>query len=229
MKKLSLIMWSLVLALLVATPVNASDSIGIAFEGDSKKFVVFEGNSTNSAFEDMMPGEERTQTIVIKNDDYQSMKFYVKADQTQLLETNDSSQRIVYDIEFKNDQEVFYSGRVGAKETSAKENLKENYLLKTLEKGESTSIEMKIKIDGTSMDNTYQGNIGNLGLVFNVEVDTGNPVIEVIKKVPVINQIKGVDTGDMTNLTYIGIAFGASLIAIVMILVTKGKRDEENE
>ncbi|MEG0366042.1 MAG: hypothetical protein RR585_04350 [Coprobacillus sp.] len=230
MKKIYITMCSLAMAFLLVSPVSAKETtpIGISFEGNAKQFVLFQGNTTDTAFEDMMPGEQRTQTFIVRNDSYEKMKFYVKANQTEMLNTDSSSKRIVYDIDFKNNEETFFSGRIGTVQDKGKENLKENYLLKTLAKGESTTIDMSIKIDGTSMDNSYQGNIGDLGLVFSVEVDTGNPVVEIIKKIPVINKIPGVITGDYTTFTWMIAGLVTSVIVIVMIL-KKGKKEATNE
>ena len=228
MKKRYIIISSLALMFAMITPVHGQDNqLGISFDGDSQQFVVFEGNPEDSALNDMLPGEQRIQTFTVKNEDYQTMRFYVRVDNTKLLETNDSSNRIVYDLDFKNNEESFFTGRIGGKTDAGKENLSENYLLKTLKKGESTTIDMAIKIDGDSMDNTYQGNIGDLGLVFAVEVDTGNPVVEVIKKVPVINKIPGIQTGDTTALTMI-IAGVIASGALIIILIIKGRKEKDN-
>lgn len=230
MKKVYIVIGSIALAFLLATPLSAKEAtpIGVSFEGDAKQFVLFQGDTTSTAFEDMMPGEQRTQQFIVRNDSYEKMKFYVRASQAGMLHTDGSSNRIVYDINFNNEKETFFSGRVGSVQDKGKENLEEDYLLKTLTKGESTTIDMSIKIDGTSMDNTYQGNIGHLGLVFSVEVDTGNPVTEVIKKIPVVNQIPGVVTGDYTTLSWLMAGIVMSAIVIIIVL-KKGKKEEENE
>lgn len=204
--------------------VKASDS-SLSYEGDAKEFITT--NDTTAAFIDMMPGEERTQTILLTNENFDEMKFFVKVDEATLL-NEQAEGNIVYQITFKNDGEVFYTGTIGGKSKAVKGNLTENYLLKDLSKGESTEIEMSIKIDGTSMTNEYQGTQGNLGIIFSVEHSDKNEVVEIIKKVPVINMIPGVSTGDATNLYAIAITMVASLGIIIFVLLKK-RKDDGNE
>lgn len=226
MKKFSISICSLLLVFLL-TPVHAAEGdLGITFEGDSQQFII-DGNQNTSPYEDIMPGETRTQTFVLKNEDYKAMRFYVRVDEDALLDEGTGSQRIVYDVAFKNNEETFFTGRIGGKNVG-KENLSQNYLLKSLNKGESTTLEMNVTFNGTSMDNTYQGELGNLGMVFSVEVDTGNEVVEIIKKIPVINKIPGVNTGDMTMLNGLLALAGGSLVLIVYIIL-KRKKEKENE
>ncbi len=228
MKKTYIWICALMMLFMVA-PVNAANSdLGISFEGDSQQFFVFEGDANASSFDNIMPGETRTLNVTLKNEDYQAMRFYVRVNDTSLLDEQANSSRIVYDLEFKNNGESFFSGRVGGKQMKGKENLSEDYLLKSLNKGESTTIQMDFTFDGTSMDNSYQANIGDLGLIFSVEVDTGNEVIEIVKKIPVINQIPGVSTGDTTMLNALLAMLGASALLIVFVVV-KRKRGREDE
>ena len=229
MKKLLSLLTLVCLMTLSITPLYASENeLGITFEGDSQKFIVFEGNENNSSFQDMMPGEKKTQTITIQNNDYKALRFYVRVDNDQMLDNNQTSQRIVYDLEFKNNNEVFFNGRVGGTENTGKDNLSENYMLTTLKKGESTTLDMTIQINGLSMDNSYQGSVGSLGLVLGVEVELDNPVLEIIKKVPVVNLIPGVKTGDMSALELLAGVIVISGI-IIIFLGKKGKKDENKK
>lgn len=227
MKKTYIWICALMMVFMVA-PINAAESdLGISFEGDSQEFIVFEGDASNT-LDNIMPGETRTLNVTLKNEDYKAMRFYVRVDDATLLDGQDNSDRIVYDLAFQNNEETFYSGRIGGANTKGKENLNENYLLKSLNKGETTTIQMSITFDGTSMDNSYQANLGDLGMVFSVEVDSGNDVVEVIKKIPVINKIPGVSTGDTTMLNALLALLAASACLIVFIVV-KRKRGEEDE
>ena len=228
MKKIYVWMCAAMLLFSVA-PVHAADSdLGISFEGDSQQFIAFEGNVEESSFDDIMPGETKTLNVKIKNEDYQTLRFYVRVEDASLLDEQANSERIVYDLSFKNGDEIFYEGRIGGAQKAGKENLDENYLLKTLKKGESTTIEMDITFDGTSMDNSYQANLGDLGLIFSVDVDTGNEVVEIIKKIPVINKIPGVSTGDTTMLNTLLALLGASALLIIFVVVRR-KRGKEDE
>lgn len=210
---------------------GADANTGLVFSGDSEKFITYE---QNSAYENMMPGEKRVQQITLKNEDYREMKFYVRGEYTNPLGEGVSNEQIAYDIEFSNNGEVFYSGKLGGMTKANMNSLEQNYLLKTLKKGETTTVDLIIRIDGDSMDNTYQNTEGYLNLIFSVEHEDNTPVekvVTVIKKVPVINKIPGVQTGDTTVIGTILGMFVASLALIIVIIVMKirNRKGERNE
>ena len=213
------------LSLCLMTSVVRANDAGITYTGDANEFI--KTTDEISVFKDIMPGEQRTQTIRLTNENYDSMKFFVKVDDTSLLDKGTKG-NIVYDIAFENDGTTFYSGRVGGMSKANKDNLGENYLLKTLKKGESTQISMSIKVDGTSMTDDYQGSLGNLGIVFSVEHSDNDKVVEIIKKIPVINKIPGVNTGDKTSVYSIVAIAGISLIILCIVLL-KRRKDEKHE
>lgn len=216
------------------TPIHAEESdgnMGLTFEGDSEKFITYE---QNSAYENMAPGEERLQEIKLTNEDYREMKFYVRSEYTKPLGEGIANEEIAYDIEFSNNGETFYTGKIGGMNKSNMESLENNYLLKTLKQGESTTVMMKIKVDGDSMDNTYQNTQGMLNLIFSVEYEKNTPiekVVTVVKKIPVINQIPGVNTGDTTTIGMILGLFTASIVVLILLVVSKlrKRKDEEHE
>lgn len=233
MKIKKLFLCSALLAMMMGTTSihGADGDMGLTFEGDSEKFITYE---QNSAYENMAPGEERVQKITLSNDDYRELKFYVRSEYTNPLGEGVANNQIAYDIEFSNNGEIFYNGKIGGMTQSNMDSLDQNYLLKTLKKGESTTVLMKIKVDGDSMDNTYQNTEGYLNLIFSVEHEDNTPVekvVTVIKKVPVINKIPGVQTGDTTVIGTILGMFVASLALIIVIIVMKirNRKGERNE
>lgn len=221
--KLKNIIFALLVSSVMMTPNVKANDASLSYEGDAEEFI--KTNDETNAFVDMMPGEERTQIISLTNENFDAMKFFVKVDEAALLNAEGN---IVYQITFKKDGEVFYTGIIGGKNKAGKGNLTENFLLKDLQKGESTNIEMSVKIDGTSMTNEYQGTQGNLGIIFSVEHASNNEVIELIKKIPVINTIPGVSTGDTTSI-YTVIFTMVSSIGLLILIVLKKRRDDGNE
>ncbi|MEJ8736731.1 hypothetical protein WKT02_04645 [Erysipelotrichaceae bacterium HCN-30851] len=206
--------------------IAADGDMGLTFEGDSGEFITYE---TESAFENLTPGEERVQQITLRNDDYREMKFYVRSE-LDSVGAGETTENIAYEIEFSNDGEVFYSGTIGGTTQANMDSLDTNYLLDTLAQGETETIDIAIRFDGDSMDNSYQGKIGNLNLIFSVEYEENTPietVVEVVKQVPVINQI--VQTGGMTALGLLLGVFTASIIAVIVLLVTKRRKKEEGQ
>lgn len=233
MKIKKIFLCSALLAMMMgSTSIHGADGdMGLTFEGDSEKFITYE---KSSAYENMAPGEERIQQITLSNDDYRELKFYVRSEYTNPLGEGVANNQIAYDIEFSNNGETFYNGKIGGMTQSNMDSLDQNYLLRTLKKGESTTVLMKIKVDGDSMDNTYQNTEGYLNLIFSVEHEDNTPVekvVTVIKKVPVINKIPGVQTGDTTVIGTILGMFVASLALIIVIVVMKirNRKGERNE
>lgn len=225
MKKHNILVALLLSVSMMTSMVKANDA-SIRYEGDADTFI--KTTDTSSAFVDMMPGEERTQTIELTNENFDTMKFFVKVDEANLLNET-SNGTIVYDIAFKKDGEVFYTGKIGGANRASKGNLTQSYLLKDLKKGESTSIEMSIKLDATSMTNDYQGSAGNLGIVFSVEHSDNNKVVEIVKKIPIINKIPGISTGDSTSVYGVLIAMMACVFVIVVIVMKRRKEDKHEK
>lgn len=230
MEKRNTILGSILLAaVMLAAPLNvkaADAKTSLTFEGDSGKFITYQ---QDSAYEDLAPGEERVQSITLTNEDYREMKFYVRSD-LGLINEEATSQNIAYDIKFSQDGEVFYSGQVGGVTQANMDSLENNYLLKTLKQGESTTIDMAIGFDGDSMDNSYQGAQGSLNLVFSVEYEENTPVekvVNIVKKVPIINQIEAVKTGDSASVGLFLGAFMAAVVAVIVVLAAKRKRKKE--
>ena len=69
------------LALLLATGLTASAAETITFKGQAEKFVTDVSGDTES-FDDMLPGEKRTISLTLKNEDSSEMKFYMSAEIT---------------------------------------------------------------------------------------------------------------------------------------------------
>ena len=218
MKKLCIIP-DILLFMLFLMPIHANETQGLVFDGDANEFIVQENNT--KGFEDMMPGETRTFVIQLTNQDYREMSYYVKAENSKTL-----GKDVVYDVTFLNNSETFFKARVGGPKAKGIPTLEENYLLKKLKKGESSTVEIQVHLDGTSMDNTYQGTQGDLGLVFSVEFDENKPVDKVIDT---IANITGVKTGDVTRLGAILAVFLGSAVFVILLLVKRRKeRDDEH-
>ena len=225
---------AIVAAVLSMSSVHAAEAnanTGLSFEGDSEKFITYE---QQSAYENMMPGEERIQKVTLTNNDAEELKFYVRAEYTKPLGEGVADEQIAYDIEFVTNNESFYKGKIGGMTKANMNSLENNYLLKTLKKGESTTIDFKLKIDGDSMNNTYQNTEGYLKFIFSVERVNSTPVekvVNVVKQVPVINKIPGVNTGDSTTIGLILGIFSASLLGMIVLVILKlrDRKDGQHE
>lgn len=219
----------IVMLALLITPTKAEEAktMGLTFEGGSERFITYE---QTSAYEAMAPGEERIQKIKLTNEDYREMKFYIRCDYIDPLGEGTSNERIAYEIAFSNKGEKFYSGKIGGMNKANMTSTNQNYLLQTLKQGETAEIDMSIKIDGDSMDNSYQNSEGRLNLIFSVEYEEPTPiekVVTIIKEVPILNQIPGVNTGDPTMVSVLLGAFCASIIGLLVLVILRYRSRKE--
>ena len=199
MKKGFRIITAVLLAVLFSiTSLQAAESAaetGLSFEGDSEKFITYE---QQSAYENMMPGEKRVQRITLTNNDEEELKFYVRAEYTDPLGEAVADGHVAYNVEFVTNNESFYTGRIGGVTKANMNSLETNYLLRSIKKGETATIDFILQVDGDSMNDTYQDTEGRLRFIFSVEHMNSAPVEQaanIVKKIPVINKIPGVNTG----------------------------------
>ncbi|MFR6664628.1 MAG: cell wall anchor protein, partial [Thomasclavelia spiroformis] len=89
------------------TTIHAADT-NVSFDGDAEDFIFLDGSQDLfDNFKNIMPGEVRTQNIVLKNDDHRELRFYLSADVLDSLDT-DTSGLSVYNITITNEGEEFY-------------------------------------------------------------------------------------------------------------------------
>ena len=147
-----------VLALSMTT-IHAADT-NVSFDGDAEDFIFLDGSQDLfDNFKNIMPGEVRTQNIVLKNDDHRELRFYLSADVLDSLDT-DTSGLSVYNITITNEGEEFYNGTLDDLAALSSGRMSEDTLLASLQKGETTTVTMTLEVNGDSMDNTYQNREG---------------------------------------------------------------------
>lgn len=200
-------------------------SIAITFDGDAQKFIEWEQES--NTFVDMMPDEQRVQKIHLSNDAHQEMRFYMSSKIQEALGEQTANGRLVYEVTMQKDDETFFTGKIGGVNDQGKEYIGENFLLATLKQGESCDISLIMRLDGNSMDDTYQDSEGSLDFRFSVEYDDENPITNLIQSTPVINQIPGVNTGDFTNIYLLFAAMCAS-VGMLLVIVIRKKKSHKN-
>ncbi len=153
----------------------AADSTGsITFAGEAAKFV--NPGTGYTSFEDMMPGETRTQAITLTNSDSKNVNFYLSGKITSNIaakgDSADGQKNVaVYDLSLAKDGTEFYSGMIGNGEQVGESYLGDNYLLATLKPGESTTVTMTVALDGDSTRNPYETKTG----LINLEISCGYP------------------------------------------------------
>ena len=236
MKKLSVLLVMASLIIPSMSTVNAADSM-ITFDGDAEKFInANENNEVFDGFKNMYPGETRTQSLTLKNDDYREMRFYMSSKIVDEFgnEITDSS-GIAYDVNFTINGEDLFDGQVGGEDRVGMTDEGEqgdNILVATLGQGETALLEMTLTADGDTMDNSYQDASGHVEYTFSVEYDdepatVPEKIVNTITKT-VINPItKVVKTGDPVTLGVFGVMLGASAVGIVYLIITRKKKEED--
>lgn len=217
-------------SLALSLQVSAADNT-VEFKGEAEKFVTeIKGDS----FEGLIPGEARTMTLEVKNADSSEMKFYMSAEiLTNIAESG--NKEAVYDFDIAKDGEVFFQTIIGGETKNnismGKELLTENnnILLDTLKKGESSTITIRLTLDGDSTDSSYMGEEGSIKLVFSVgtaEVQNETVVKKAIKYVKGAGKtvIQSIQTGDALPIGLIAAAL-CSLICIIGLIVIKKKKN----
>lgn len=231
MKKLSALLVMFSLFIPTINSVYAADSM-ITFDGEAEKFI--NANSEGEVFnlEGMYPGETRTETLTLVNNDYREMKFYMNSKVLDEFGNETSSGAIAYDFNFKINGEDLFDGLVGGEDNVGDGMMEDNILIATLAKGETATLEMSVTADGDTMDNSYQDATGLVQYTFSVEYD--DEAVKEPQKVvntvvqTVTNRIeKAVQTGDPATLGLFGVLLGGSVVGIVYLIATRKKKEED--
>lgn len=214
---------SLIITLMLVmsmTTIYGADT-NIIFDGNAEDFIFLNGSQDLfDNFKNIMPGEVRKQDIILKNNDYRELRFYLSIKVIDSLD-KDTSGLSIYNITINNGDEEFYKGTLDDLAKLSAERMSDDTLLATLQKGETTTINMTLEVNGDSMDNTYQNREGLIQFRFSVEeLDDAATIIEVIK-----NVYQGIKTGDATVIMPL-IGFGGS--ALVVLILLKRKKDKED-
>lgn len=231
MKKLSALLVMFSLFIPTINSVYAADSM-ITFDGEAERFI--NANSEGEVFnlEGMYPGETRTETLTLVNNDYREMKFYMNSKVLDEFGNETSSGAIAYDFNFKINGEDLFDGLVGGEDNVGEGMMEDNILIATLAKGETATLEMSVTADGDTMDNSYQDATGLVQYTFSVEYDDEavtepqrvvNTVVQTVT-----NRIeKAVQTGDPATLGLFGVLLGGSVVGIVYLIATRKKKEED--
>ena len=231
MKKLSALLVMFSLFIPTINSVYAADSM-ITFDGEAEKFI--NANSEGEVFnlEGMYPGETRTETLTLVNNDYREMKFYMNSKVLDEFGNETSSGAIAYDFNFKINGEDLFDGLVGGEDNVGEGMMEDNILIATLAKGETATLVMSVTADGDTMDNSYQDATGLIQYTFSVEYDdeaVAEPqrVVNTVVQT-VTNRIeKAVQTGDPATLGLFGVLLGGSVVGIVYLIATRKKKEED--
>lgn len=223
-KKIFGIILSIATVMLSCAPVVAAEDTLITFEGDSQKFITQEG--TNEGFEDMQPGETRSVSVRLKNDNSDTMDFFMSAEILDNI-AEKGNKDAVYDFSISKDNETFFASVIGATgNTIGEEYLTDdnNIKLATLAKGEESLVTVSLTLDGDSTENAYMNQAGQIKLRFSA----GTPVENLGETQTIIQRvINYVKTGDSAQFVLLGGLLVVSAIGVI-VFMKKTKKKEGN-
>jgi len=259
-----------VLALLLAVTMFAGMSVtAFAADGATVSFtssntleysgVTKDGDTVNlgDAFENVAPGETRTQTITLRNDNKRTADFYMSAEAVKALEAGkEAAKGAGYDIKLTAGDTVLYDSTVGGYKSEDGDSasskgidemngaLEDYILIATMQKGESTDVVLTIVFDGEAMDNNaevvdYSLTDGQLAFDFKVgyedpsgeviikEVSEDGQVTYVKKIVNIIENAVPLGAVATGDGAMVGAAAVVLLVGASMIIFGRKKKEEE--
>lgn len=214
-----------------------ADNTVITLDKSATKFTTIDQDLD---FQDMEPGEERTATLTMTNDSDGEMDFYICGEITYNIadqSEDKANNNAIYELQLSKSGQAdpFFDGMIGSKENkeltksnTGLEYLKDDTLLATLGKGESTSVTIQLKLDGDSLENAYMNKAGQIRLNIRTSQsaglsgnNNGNSLLSFLT----------VQTGDTTRIVlYVLIAIAAvAVLAGVLIAGRRKKNRTEQE
>ena len=263
MKK-SIITVLLTAALLTAPAagVRAQGEPTVAFTADNRleySNVTEENGTVNlgDAFQNVAPGETRSQTIRIENHNRRTADFYMSAETVKALEENTASAKGAgYEMKLTAGNTVLYDsslgGYKGGDEGTASTAgigemngvLKDYILIATLAKGAYTDVVFSITFDGEAMDNTasadYSRTYGQIAFDFKAGYEDPSGPVVVYKEVKKQGEAKkanklveiieeAVPLGAVATGDAAMIGIGLLVLGTGVLLILVGKKKKEKE
>lgn len=218
MKKIFTVVLVLIVALSSVLPVYAADG-KVTYSGNAGNFVFRPGSEHSLTdlfpnFKDVMPGDNLTQKITVKNDanNKVKVKIYIRS-----LGAHEDSVEFLSQLGLKvaksEENEMAYMFDAAANETA---QLTDWVCLGTLYSGGKVNLDVTLNVP-TQLNNEFQNKIGYLDWEFMIEefpVEPGDP--------------QAPQTGDNANME-LWFALMIGSLVILIILFIWSKKDRENE
>jgi len=216
MKRITLFLLSLLLAVNLSIPVSAASSV--TYEGTARKYI-FQPGSLHSptdlftGFKDVMPGDTLTEQIHIRNSslNWVKIKVYMRSLGAQ-EETNDFLSQMNLTVEQEGKETVLFEAP--ADQTA---QLTDWVYLGTLYSGGKVVLNLTLEVPIT-MGDDYQNSIGYVDWEFKVEE---LPVSSDDPRIP--------QTGDTGHILLYGSAMAISLGALVFLLYGNIRRRKSTD
>lgn len=237
LKTISSLLLTMILMLSTAATVLAADAT-ITYTGKDHLFDFEPGSEYTETdlfdnFKNIMPGDVLTQKITVTNKatDCDYIKLYMKAE-VHDEKANPLSEGVAATGETVATMTEFlaqlsmkvYNGDQLIYEASPDEldGLKENVLLGTFRKGESTVLTVELEVPIT-LDNKYAFRTGEVDWIFKVEAlddpEPSNP------QTPEAPEVQAPKTGDSSNLFLYASLGSVGVLALIFLVVSRRRKD----
>ena len=258
MKK-KIIAFGMILALMLGLSTiayAAEETPTVTFDGSEDiKYNYEDTDHFGTDFNDMQPGEERVQEMLLKNTSKKSVDFFMRTEVLKAFEDAKKASEAAYQISLTitrdGKTETIYGGnesdgtaRIGADENGLRDmngSLQEWLLVANLKPSRTATLKMTVLLDGESHTNDYQAADGTFQFEFRAGYDDAPPQTEIVtekqadkivhNKVitpgPVNKVVRQVKTGDDTPFEIWILAAGASLLVVILGIVF-GRKKEQN-
>ena len=170
-------------------PASVLAASNVVFEGESDRFVFIPGNKDLfQNFKGMLPGERRTQQVVVKNNSLRTLDYYMKVvnhpDLNDGLDVyrEELMNLMLINMNFSNG--LSYSGTFKDATTTNNVNNKEKYkegyfYLTTLGPGQSMNIDLELYAPGTTFDLRFNNLAVYIDWHFYVEEDQDSVIVKI--------------------------------------------------
>ena len=232
------------LMLLLNITVISADEIDAEVNFNQNEQLVYELDNKD-VFTDMIPGEVKSQSIKVTNNNTKEADFYINLSDVVSLE-EDGVTSGVYTISLAVDNTVIFDSELGGMSSVSSKNTDKQGLealsdsvigtsdvfIASLKNGESVNLVVELGLGGESVRNGYINKQGSIGFDFSVNYKEPVRITEVekviqVKSEPRINVV-AVNTGDYSNIIPLLLT---TILGSIVILLTffKKKRGVDNE
>ncbi len=245
-RKLSILCMLFVMALGLPMVANAGETPTVTFDGSKEiKYNYEDTTNFGDGFVDMMPGEERSQEIILQNTSTVDVDFFMRTETIKTFEevnkTSGAAYEILLTVTEGNETRVIYGGteedgsnRIGADDEglgNLNGNVNEWLKVCDLNAGEKATITLKVTLDGESHTNSYMAAEGTFQFEFQAGYTEPWIIYDYVEaEDTVISQVvytNGVKTGDSANPYLLIGGIGACAVLLIVLVVWKRKSKEE--
>lgn len=247
MKKILMALCLVIVAMFGETTNTMAENTTVILDNDGKLNV---DEIKCSAFDEMAPGDTRTEMIEVRNDSDDTQNFYVSQNTISTLEECNSTQGAAYKFDLrtgKNEKNAYtllskeaggYDNTGNARRSGLSEikEIEDYTFFATIRPHDSTNLYMTLYLNGEGNDINYANAVAKLQLSFRTDTyvptelsrsDTDRNIVDIIKTHPIYRYVK---TGDTNNVwAYVVIAAtGTGIIGFVMNRRIRNKKKTKN-